>query len=515
MSFKAAHLPAGLTALLLGIILGGCAIGGASRTGEPLVTPIETLDAIPSMRTITFPPSSTPLPGEHPSEIPQSTPQLEIPARTVYTLTAELDYDRHYLTVAERVSYINPASNALEELLFVVEPLRYPGTFQLSSLAWSDGQPITDFTWDETILHIPLKIPLYPGDRVELCLNYELNLPSPTPSPYTRPVPFGYTARQANLVDWYPFIPPHKSGQGWLVHPPGFFGEHLVYEMSDFRVHLRLAGAQPGLTIAASSPARMDGEGYHYQVDAARNFAWSVSHEYQVISQTVGSVSVWSYFFPPHATAGTAVLSTTAQALALYQELFGPYPRSLLSAVEADFLDGMEYDGLFFLSNGFYNIYQGTPAEYLPTIAAHETAHQWWYARVGNDQAEEPWLDEALSTYAERLYFENYYPDSLQWWWNYRINYYEPQGWLDGNIYSYSYTTDAYRAYRDAVYLNGALFLEELRSLMGDDAFFSFLEDYSSRMAGQLATGDDFFAILRGHSKVDLDPVLKKYFNNR
>ena len=40
----------------------------------------------------------------------------------------------------------------------------------------------------------------------------------------------------------------------------------------------------------------------------------------------------------------------------------------------------MEYDGLFFLSNGFYNLYDGTSSSYLVTLAAHETAHQWWFA---------------------------------------------------------------------------------------------------------------------------------------
>ena len=85
--------------------------------------------------------------------------------------------------------------------------------------------------------------------------------------------------------------------------------------------------------------------------------------------------------------------------------------------VEADFLDGMEYDGLYFLSKGFYNLYSGGPADYLTAIAAHETSHQWWYSAIGNDQALEPWLDEALATYSERLFYENLHPEGLVWWW--------------------------------------------------------------------------------------------------
>ena len=31
---------------------------------------------------------------------------------------------------------------------------------------------------------------------------------------------------------------------------------------------------------------------------------------------------------------------------------------------------------------------------------AHETAHQWFYSLVGNNQARDPWLDEGLASWA-------------------------------------------------------------------------------------------------------------------
>jgi aminopeptidase N len=37
-----------------------------------------------------------------------------------------------------------------------------------------------------------------------------------------------------------------------------------------------------------------------------------------------------------------------------------------------------------------------------PLVAVHETAHQWFYAMVGDSQARDPWLDEAFATYAEQ-----------------------------------------------------------------------------------------------------------------
>jgi aminopeptidase N len=180
--------------------------------------------------------------------------------------------------------------------------------------------------------------------------------------------------------------------------------------------------------------------------------------------------------------------------------------------VEADFFDGMEYEGLYFLSRAFYNLHEGRPDDFLVAIAAHETAHMWWYGLIANDQANEPWLDEALCTYSERLYYERYYPEALKWWWSYRINYDKPRGWVDSTVYGPQGSNQTYMEYRSAVYLNGALFFEDLRNLMGDKAFFAFLGSYARQYTGQIASSENFFDLLAQHTQEDLSPLLKKYF---
>ncbi len=469
----------------------------------------------PSLAQASLATETSPAPTAPPTAI--ASPTIEAPLRSHYTLDASLDYARHHLAVDERIAYINNSSETLTELILMVEPLYYPGTFQLDRLEWGAGEPIEGVSTETGWLRFPLKQPLAPGEGVDLALSYQLNLPSPTPSAAIRPIPFGYTERQANLVDWYPFVPPFVPGQGWLAHPAGFYGEHLVFESADFSVSLRLEEAQPEIVIAASAAAIRDGEWLRFEHRQARNFAFSASPYYQTITAQAGAIQVTSYAFGGQEAANQAVLDTTVKALELYSRLFGPYPRSNLAVVEADFLDGMEYDGMYFLSKGFYNLYTGTPAEYLIAIAAHETAHQWWYALVGNDQALEPWLDEALCTYSERLFYENYYPEAMNWWWAYRVNYYLPRGRVDDSIYNPRGEAEPYRAYRDAVYLNGAVFLEELRTLIGDETFLQFLGIYADQNSGQIATRADFFTTLRELLSTDqqseLDKLSKKYFS--
>ena len=484
----------------------------ASVQLNPVESPTQKLSA-GSPTAAPFASLSTPVATPSPNSDDVSIiPTLTEPkANTRYQLSAELNYGLHLLTVKELIFFTNSFSEAIPDLLLLVEPTRYPSTFHLKSLAWGDETPVDTYRQDIGQIYLPLRQPIQPGESVTLSISYELNLPSPDPSFYGRPVPFGYTLAQTNLVDWYPFLPPYRPGRGWWANQAGPFGEHLVYDNADFEVSIHLLDERDDLVVAASAPATADGEWLHYTYPAARNFVWSVSHQYIIATDQVGKVTVKAYTFPFHTAAGESALQATAEALAVYSRLFGEYPRELLSVVEADFLDGMEYDGLYFLSKGFYNLYSGTPAEYLTAIAAHETAHQWWYAQTGNDQAIEPWLDEALCTYSERLYYENVHPEALAWWQQYRIDYYAPKGWVDGTIYN----PEGYRAYRDAVYLNGAVFLDELRSLLGDQLFLAFLKNYAQENIGKIVTADDFFTLLDTYSNSDLTPLLDQYFSKR
>ena len=494
-------------------ILASCSLpqppGAAAPTSQPTTTPegpAPTLFASPSP---TFSPLLTPTP----EPTPQPAEQASHPS---YNLEAVFNYYAHTLAVTETVTYTNTSSEPIPSLVLFVEPNRYAGGFTLRSLALSDAQPIEEYTLSGNRLEIFLSLPLMPGQGMALTLGFDLFLPAiPDPSDATRPMPYGHTDRQTNLVDWYAFFPPYIPGQGWLWRQPGYFGEHQVYEAASYQVTITLDLAVPDLVLAASAPAAQDGKTYRYEMPLARNFVFSASQQYLVLSQQVGEVTVYSYHFPYNITAGQAALWHTAQALELYTRLYGPYPYSTLTVVEADFLDGMEYSGLYFLSRGFYDLYDNTPFGYLTIIAAHETAHQWWYGMVGNDQANEPWLDESLCTFSERVFYENVYPDLefgaqpvLDWWHYFRIDYYEPGGLIDGSIYDYN----GFLPYRNAVYLRGADFLQALRQQVGDEAFFAFLQDYAAQKAYQTAFAVDFFAILEEHTDQDFSTLLAEYF---
>ncbi|MBI2757322.1 MAG: M1 family metallopeptidase [Chloroflexi bacterium] len=459
------------------------------------------------------PPTETPI---HSTLTPAPTvtaTAVPAPRRAQYTLNVVLDYAAKTVGVDETIVYPNRSGRALNDLVLAVEPNLWPNGFTINSLSLN-GAPITDYTLDGQKLSLTLPAVLQPEATVTLQIQYTLNLPliEPTNPNLSRPRIYGFTPRQINLTNWYPFIVPNVAGQ-WVLHDPWYYGEHLVYDAADYAVNVKSADPAVTPVIAASGAPSQNGEWTTYTLTAGRAFALSASTEFLTSSVQVGNAVMTSYYFPLYDKPGQAALQISAQALQIYSQRYGPYPHQTLAVVMGDFNDGMEFSGFFFLSRGFYNIYDGTLKNLLTTVAAHETSHQWWFEQVASDQALQPWLDEALAAYSERLFYENVDPNLVQWWWDYwpaRIGDCRSQSWVDIAVYSGA----GFCPYTDAVYVRGARFLDDLRARIGDETFFAFLQDYLAQENGRIATSEDFFRILRARTQIDFSDLIRQYFQN-
>ena len=470
----------------------------------------------------TVPPSEAPIetsPAPEtaaPSPLPQ--PTLE---RAQYRMELQVNYSNKSAVVDQTITYPNWTGETLNSLVLAVEPNLWSGGFNLKSLA-VDGEEVTSYTL-ETLsqrFEVQLPRPLVPGGVAEIVISYGLILPQmPAYSDQNdvRPQIYGYSDRQINLVEWYPFVVPYDSGEGWILHNPWYYGEHLVYDLADFDVTVTFTdGSTPqiaasGAEAASETDATPQGVvSRRFTLAAGRTFALSMSTVYKVAMRQIGDVTVYSYYFAFYDAPGEAMLQTTVEAMQVYNDKFGPYRHKTLTAVQGDFNDGMEYSGFYFVSRDYFNLYDNTPGNYLVIIAAHETAHQWWFDAVADDQALEPWLDETLATYSERIYYETVHPDLEQWWWGYRYFEFQEAGFVDTQIYD----GGGQRPYWDKTYLTGARFVEALREKVGDEIFFAFIKDYYSQFVGERATTADFFRVFREHSNADISDLMAEYFQN-
>ena len=67
--------------------------------------------------------------------------------------------------------------------------------------------------------------------------------------------------------------------------------------------------------------------------------------------------------------------------------------------------DEIEYPGIVVIAR---NLYQDPrESEFFEFATVHEVSHQWWYGMVGDDQVNQPWVDESLAQYSSLIDFED------------------------------------------------------------------------------------------------------------
>ncbi len=225
-----------------------------------------------------------------------------------------------------------------------------------------------------------------------------------------------------------------------------------------------------------------------------RDFNAVLGENLVVESREVEGTTVNSVFDVEHQAGGERALDYASDALALFNAQIGPYPFAELDVVETPTLaGGIEYPGLVVINSSYYQN-GGTRMEW---VVVHEVLHQWWYALVGNDQVDEPWLDEALTQYCTLLYFEVKYGDDVAERLR-ETTFEEPYARLQeaGRDRPVGLPVAAYNSsdYGAVVYQKGPLYFHALREAVGEDTFWEILQTYFERNRHGIARPEDWLA---------------------
>jgi len=104
-------------------------------------------------------------------------------------------------------------------------------------------------------IHLSLRQPLVPGNRLRISLTYELQLPQTSKYTNLRPRPLGYTNLQPIWATWYPYVPPYDPVRGCWRMMTARLGSTWAYaKAGDFEVDIRLIGTQRRSGNRGSSP---------------------------------------------------------------------------------------------------------------------------------------------------------------------------------------------------------------------------------------------------------------------
>jgi hypothetical protein len=476
-----------------------CSTGTASvRSGFTVTPPFGGFTVTPVAPNPTIAdPTAASTPTSEPTPAPLDRPLYQIEAALDTRLAAGENGGTMSLTVREQATYTNHSAESIPELVMQIEPARRKELFELQSLSSNRASQTKPASIENGLLRIPLDAPLAPGESVILRLEYRRSIAQEN-------TVMGWNNYQIVLGNWYAFFPPYREGKGWQAHAPGKVGEYLSFAYADFDIRLDIQ-SDTTYWVAASGVSN-EGEMPLHFLFTGRSFALALTTQIPY-RRTAGNVEIIGYTRPQYEVQGNFMTDIAARAVEIFTERYGAYPHSRLTVLESELPDGMEYDGLVFLNPDLFPYYVGNGADYLTAITAHETAHQWWYGRVGNDQAIDPWLDESFSTYSELFFYERAYPSLVKWWWWTRVERYPSNLCVDLPVYQFT----GFRDYVDSVYLRGATMLHALRQRMGNQAFEDSLRELQSTGLGTIITSADVFRIFQSHSPVPLYTIWDTY----
>ncbi len=463
-------------AILLAILIVGC-LPAPSATG-----PVGPTVSVPAT-------TASPAPTGRPSPIPAPTPE-PTPASAI--LPGSVDRSSLELTATYDVNLdVTVASGAIE-VETVIQARNDSGApidrLELNTIAARlGGLAVTTATVDDRPAALTIE------DQTLL-----VALGGILPDRASATVRLSYTAtlradldgsnwlfsRAGNTLALYRWIP-------WVSRTLPFdrpnHGDPFVTPTSP-HVRVRVTTDVPMILASPGADPVADGRAWAFEVADVRDVAIVLAPDFEITVGEAGGVPIRAYT-RPGGLDGDRLVDQASRALTRMAERLGvPYPWPAFTVVETAGGSGMESPGLIWIPSR-------VASTNLPYLVHHETAHQWFYGLVGNDQQAEPFADEAASELLARTVLGLMRGSRCD------------RAPLDRGITRYSRA-----CYYEVVYIQGGNVLDDVREAIGTEAFWAAMHDYLEANRYGLAGTRQLLETLRAASPVDLLPTLQARF---
>lgn len=514
---------------VLVLLISACETDAEAGKRLPTIAPTET--ALPHVTPTPFPAFGKAIPTIDWNEVDHMVGAM----RSQYAgdIEAWVDTRRYYLDVTLELNevaaiisgtqlarYTNNSETTLNEVFFRLYP-NMPDKAARMTIGRTvvNGQEVTpEFVSRNTALRVSLPNPLAPGQSAEILIDFT----TLTEHGNTLSTRVSYQLDQFSMGGWHPVFAPYETNNNewWIgfyepVIDPNYT-ETALYEIKLTRQE-NMVVIISGVTIETQSNG--DGTVTDHIVTGPMRYSFLIASPVMgKISETTGDgVLVNVYFMPGGERAANWVMETTVKSVELFNRLYGDYPFAELDVAETfNRAGGIEYPGLFIVNTDFWTINSATTEN----IVAHETAHQWWFSVVGNDQLNYVWIDEALAFYsADYVYLRETYTDG-----EYRAeqnlinrrntyNFLRSSGAVDHPL-----NAEAYALLPNEIFYiygtKGPLFYTELENLLGRETFYRALNIYYNEMKYQVATAGDILRAFETASGMELDELFYEWIGD-
>ena len=359
-----------------------------------------------------------------------------------YDVSADIRWGANTMSVTSTATVTNTTDSVVEALTFNFIPARI-GHMSLREVRV--GEDGANAQVDDANLIVQLPVALDPAAQTTVTIGYDATFNS-----RARKKKWLFSKKN-DVVAAYRWIPWLSKRHTWST--PNFGEPYVTQTASDVRV--TLTSDRAGVKYATSGrQTEVNGESQTFVAHNVRDFNFSASPRYRVTTEDHNGVTFAYYTF---SLSQGSLANLARTAFDTFTERVGAYPYETLTVGEIPMGGGMESPAMLWIPS---NATSSTRKRYLVT---HEIAHQWFYGVVGNDQATEPFADEAMAEFLTRtvIGFRNSKC---------------AQANLDGSVYDYGSA-----CYYEIIYVQGAEYLNDFRQRMGNDAFWAGVRAYYER----------------------------------
>lgn len=375
-----------------------------------------------------------------------------------------------------------------------------------------------------TILEVTLNEPILPGKKE----TFEMEWNAQIPIQIRRNGRDNAEGIAYSMAQWYPKLCEYDY-QGWHANPYiarefyGVWGDYDVKITMDKRYIIGASGylQNPndigyGYTDKEVKP-KGDQLTWHFVAPNVHDFVWAADPDYTHTSLKRADGLTLHFFYQKNdKTKDTwaALPGIMDKAYDFISKTFGPYQYKQYSFIQGGD-GGMEYP-MATLIVGEGNL----PG--LVSVATHEWMHSWYQMMLGSNESLYAWMDEGFASYAQ----------------DEALNYLAKQGAIPGKEAVADSHADDYqaykrlalsgteeplsthadhfntnRAYSTGSYVKGAVFLQQLKYIIGEDAFNKGLLRYFDTWKFKHPNANDCVRIFEKQSGLELD-WYKEYWVN-
>jgi len=406
---------------------------------------------------------------------------------TEYYINASVDDNENSLSVDSVIRYYNDHADFDELYINVYPATNNELSFDISLFTINGVE--TAFERTGSVIHVLLDETLYEGETIEIGIDYTFE--------------YWVGERLSNYngdfvtMFFYPFVAYYDSE--WHTDPYSFSGEAYYNDMGNYYVNLQIPDKYElatGGKVVKEEDVK-DGTIYSIELMNARDYSFSISEDYKEYIDEINGIDVKIMSLRSLSDDEVySVFDITRKMIEYTEENIGDYPYDTLT-LEFGHIYGMESASIVYCSSDISLI-----------TLVHELYHQWFYGIIGNNQANEPWLDEGLTSFATGLFLNSHSEyDYLgyEYWYDTQHERYDGvrEGYVGESVLRPVFEFDRDYGFLVYVYGHEVLNFYMMDSLDGDDELMlSILKTYYDEFKFEESSVAEFIDLVEDESGV-------------